>query len=324
MQERGEVAATIDRFDAIESLIEDARVFAELSDEVGGDPDSLKEARTALKRVDAQLAEMEKLRMFSGEHDAGNAIVTLKPGAGGTESQDWAEILLRMYMRYAESKGWSVEMTDYQDGDEAGIKIAEFRVIGPYAYGHLKAEAGVHRLVRISPFDSNKRRHTSFAAASVYPEIDDDIEIDISTSDLRVDTYRASGAGGQHVNRTDSAVRITHLPTNTVVQCQSERSQHKNRATAMKLLRAKLYEQELRRREEEALEAHAEQKDVAFGSQIRSYVLHPYKQIKDLRTGFTVGNVDPVLDGDLDGFVEAYLLKEGGMLPEEELEAEAN
>ena len=324
MQERGEVADKIDSIEQIEGWLEDARVFCELSEEVGGDEDSLAEARNFVEKAEKKLNVMEKLRMFSGQHDEGNAIVTIKPGAGGTESQDWADILLRMYMRYVESKDWQLEMTDYQDGDEAGIKMAEFRVIGPYAYGHLKAEAGVHRLVRISPFDSNKRRHTSFAAVSVYPEIDDDIEIDINDSDLRIDTYRASGAGGQHVNRTDSAVRIKHNPTGIVVQCQSERSQHKNKATAMKLLRAKLYEAEMKRREEEAQAAHAEQKDVAFGSQIRNYVLHPYKQIKDLRTEVTVGNVDPVLDGDLDEFIEAYLLMEGGMLPTEEDAAEAN
>lgn len=302
---------TVTKFDEFQTGLDDALVLIELSEEVGGDPDSLAEAERSLGVIEKQLGEMEQLRMLGGEHDQLGAIVTIKPGAGGTESQDWASMLFRMYTRYMERKGWTVEITDYQDADEAGIKMVEMRVIGPYAYGHLKAEAGVHRLVRISPFDSNKRRHTSFAGVSVFPEIDDDIEIDIKESDLETDTYRASGAGGQHVNKTDSAVRIKHVPTGVVVQCQSERSQHKNRATAMKLLRAKLYELELRAREAEAQQLHAEQLDVAFGSQIRSYVLHPYKQIKDLRTELAIGNVDAVLDGDLDPFVEAYLLMEG-------------
>lgn len=318
MQERGAINDIVDRFVSLRASMEDALVMIDLSDEVGGDPDALEDATQTIGDTDKALIEMEQLRMLGGDHDGLNAIVTVKPGAGGTESQDWASILLRMYLRYSERKGWKVEMTDYQDGDEAGIKMAEFRVLGAYAFGYLKAESGVHRLVRISPFDSNKRRHTSFAAISVYPEIDDTIEIDIADSDLRIDTYRASGAGGQHVNRTDSAVRITHQPTGTVVQCQNERSQHKNKATAMKLLRAKLYELEMRAREEEAQQAHSEQKDVAFGSQIRSYVLHPYKQIKDLRTQYTVGNVDPVLDGDLDAFIEAFLLSDGGEPAEEE------
>ncbi len=311
MQERGTVLETVTKFDEFQTGLDDALVLIELSEEVGGDPDSLAEAERSLGVIEKQLGEMEQLRMLGGEHDQLGAIVTIKPGAGGTESQDWASMLFRMYTRYMERKGWTVEITDYQDADEAGIKMVEMRVIGPYAYGHLKAEAGVHRLVRISPFDSNKRRHTSFAGVSVFPEIDDDIEIDIKESDLETDTYRASGAGGQHVNKTDSAVRIKHVPTGVVVQCQSERSQHKNRATAMKLLRAKLYELELRAREAEAQQLHAEQLDVAFGSQIRSYVLHPYKQIKDLRTELAIGNVDAVLDGDLDPFVEAYLLMEG-------------
>jgi peptide chain release factor 2 len=315
MRERGNTQDVIAAFERLSTKIDDARMFAELSDEVGGDPESLSEGEKALDTVEVELARMEKLRMLSGEHDTFNAIVTIKPGAGGTESQDWASILYRMYLRYCEQQGWETEVTDYQDGDEAGIKMAEFRVVGPYAFGHLKAESGVHRLVRISPFDANKRRHTSFAAVSVIPEIDDNIVIEVKESDLRVDTYRASGAGGQHVNRTDSAVRLTHKPTGVVVACQAERSQHKNRDKAMKMLRAKLYELELRKREEKAAEAHSDEAAVAFGSQIRSYVLHPYKQIKDLRTGYTVGNVDSVLDGKLDGFVEAYLLKAGSGEP---------
>lgn len=311
MQERGELSDLMERIEGLHKSLEDARVFLDLSEEVGGDPESEQEAERLCNVVDKALLQLEQLRMLSGPHDGSNAIVTIKPGAGGTESQDWADMLLRMYLRYCDKKEWSVEVTDYQGGEEAGISKAELLVKGPWAFGYLKAESGVHRLVRISPFDSNARRHTSFAAVTVTPEIDDDIEIDINDSDLRIDTYRASGAGGQHVNRTDSAVRITHVPTNVVVQCQSERSQHKNRATAMKLLRSKLFEREMKKREAEAAESHAQQSDVNFGSQIRSYVLHPYKQIKDLRTGVTIGNVDAVLDGDLDRFVEAFLLQEG-------------
>lgn len=311
MRERGDIAEILNKMKMLRSNLDDAAVMLELSEEAGGDPEAVAEASAIVMSMDATLTQMEKLRMLSGETDPLNAIVTIKPGAGGTESQDWASILFRMYTRYCAIKGWEVEITDYQDGEEAGIKMAEFRVVGPFAFGYLKAEAGVHRLVRISPFDSNKRRHTSFAAVSVVPEIDDDIVVEINEGDLRIDTYRASGAGGQHVNRTDSAVRITHLPTGVVVQCQAERSQHKNRDKAFKMLRAKLYERELKMREAKAEQSFADQKDVAFGSQIRSYVMHPYKQIKDLRTGHTVGNVEPVLDGNLEPFVEAYLLKAG-------------
>jgi peptide chain release factor 2 len=321
MKERGEIEGLLEKFDAQQTNVEEARVFIELSEEVGGDEDSLAEARNLLQQTEREVESLETRRMLGGEHDDHNAIFSINSGAGGTESQDWADMLLRMYLRYMEKKGWKAEITDKQDGEEAGIKGADILVKGEYAYGMLKAEAGVHRLVRISPFDSSSRRHTSFAAVSVAPEIDDDIEIEINDSDLRIDTYRASGAGGQHVNRTDSAVRITHQPTGIVVQCQNERSQHKNRATAMKILRAKLYEKELREREERAAAEHSEQKDVAFGSQIRSYVLHPYKQVKDLRTGVTIGNTDSVLDGDLDEFIEAYLLQQGGETEEEPAEA---
>ncbi len=311
MQERGEIADLVERLDGLRTRLDDSRVFLDLSVEAGGDPDSDHEAERLTEEVEAALEELERLRMLSGPHDNSNAIVTIKPGAGGTESQDWASMLYRMYLRYCDRKDWHVDVMDYQAGDEAGLTKAEIVVTGPWVFGLLKAESGVHRLVRISPFDSNKRRHTSFAAVTVVPEVDDDIDIEVKESDLRVDTYRASGAGGQHVNRTDSAVRLTHLPTGVVVACQAERSQHKNRATAMKLLKSKLYEAELRRREADAAESHAAQSAVNFGSQIRSYVLHPYKQIKDLRTGVTVGNVDAVLDGDLDRFVEAFLLQEG-------------
>jgi peptide chain release factor 2 len=312
MKERGEVEGLLENLESQQASLEDAYAFLELSEEVEGDEDSLSEARSMLAGTEREIEKLETRRMLGGEHDDHNAIFSVNSGAGGTESQDWTDMLLRMYLRYAEKKGFTAEITDKQKGDEAGIKGVDILIKGEYAYGMLKAEAGVHRLVRISPFDSSSRRHTSFAAVSVAPEIDDDIEIDIADSDLRIDTYRASGAGGQHVNRTDSAVRMTHLPTGVVVQCQNERSQHKNRATAMKILRAKLFEREMREREERASAEHAEEKDVAFGSQIRSYVLHPYKQVKDLRTGVTIGNTDAVLDGDLDEFVEAYLLKQGG------------
>ncbi len=321
MQERGDVEALLESIEQQGTNLEEARVYVELSAEVGGDEDSLAEAARLLEQTEKTIAELETRRMLGGEHDDHNAVFSINAGAGGTESQDWAQMLMRMYLRYFEKKGWKAEITDEQRGEEAGIKGVDILVTGDYAYGLLKAEAGVHRLVRISPFDSNSRRHTSFAAVAVAPEISDDIEIDIDPSDVRVDTYRASGAGGQHVNRTDSAVRMTHEPTGIVVQCQNERSQHKNRATAMKILRAKLYEKEVREREERAAAEHAEEKQVAFGSQIRSYVLHPYKQVKDLRTGVTIGNTDAVLDGDLDEFIEAFLLQEGADDEEEHAEA---
>jgi len=273
------------------------------------DQDALAEVRGLLPELEKKVGQMEFARMLSGEHDASNAIVSINAGAGGTEAQDWAEILLRMYLRWSEQKGFKAEITEYQPGDEAGTKGVTFTVSGPYAYGYLKAEKGIHRLVRISPFDSNARRHTSFCSVFVFPEISDDIEVDIQEKDLKVDTYRASGAGGQHVNKTDSAIRITHIPTGIVVSCQNERSQHKNRATAMKQLKARLYEVEMAKKEDEAEALAGEKKEIAWGSQIRSYVLHPYRMVKDHRTGYEVGNADGVLDGDLDGFIEAYLLK---------------
>jgi peptide chain release factor 2 len=258
-------------------------------------------------RLETEINQIELTMKLSGPHDDRDAILAIHPGAGGTESQDWAEMLLRMYLRYCERRGWSAEMVDYQAGEEAGIKSATLMVRGDYAYGYLKSEHGVHRLVRISPYDAAKRRHTSFASVYVYPDIEEDIEIDINDKDLRVDTYRSSGAGGQHVNVTDSAVRITHLPTGIVVTCQNERSQHKNRDVAMKLLKARLYQMELDKRKEEQAKLEGVKKDIAFGSQIRSYTLQPYQLIKDVRTGHEVGDVQRVLDGDLDEFVEAYL-----------------
>ena len=296
MQERGDIKELFEQFEQQEERLEEAQVLLELAAEADGDEE--------------EIEELELMRMFGGEHDDYNAVFSIQAGAGGTESQDWASMLLRMYTRYFEKKGWDVEMTDKQMGEEAGIKSVDLLVEGDYVYGHLKAENGVHRLVRISPFDSNSRRHTSFAGVQVVPEIEDDIEIDINESDLRIDTYRASGAGGQHVNRTESAVRITHHPTGIVVQCQNERSQHKNRATAMKILRSKLYEKELQERREEAEEQYEQESEVDFGSQIRSYVLHPYQQIKDLRTELEIGDVESVLDGELDEFIEAYLLQQ--------------
>jgi peptide chain release factor 2 len=258
-------------------------------------------------QLDAEVTVIEMTMKLSGEHDERDVILAIHPGAGGTESQDWAEMLLRMYVRYAERKGWSADIVDYQSGEEAGLKSVTVMIRGDYAYGYMKSEHGVHRLVRISPFDAAKRRHTSFGSVYVYPDIDEEIEIEINDKDLRVDTYRSSGAGGQHVNVTDSAVRITHLPTNVVVTCQNERSQHKNRDVAMKLLRSRLYQLEVEKRQEAQEKLEGEKKDIAFGSQIRSYVMQPYQMIKDLRTGYEVGDVQRVMDGDLDGFVEAYL-----------------
>jgi peptide chain release factor 2 len=265
------------------------------------------EIQALVRQLESEINVVEMTMKLSGEHDERDAILAIHPGAGGTESQDWAEMLLRMYLRYCERHGFSGEMVDYQAGEEAGIKSATLMIRGDYAYGYLKSEHGVHRLVRISPFDAAKRRQTSFASVYVYPDIDEDIEIEINDKDLRVDTYRSSGAGGQHVNVTDSAIRITHIPTNTVVTCQNERSQHKNRDTAMKLLRAKLYQLEVEKRQAEQKNIEGEKKDISFGSQIRSYVLQPYQMVKDLRTGYEVGEPQRVLDGDLDGFIEAYL-----------------
>jgi peptide chain release factor 2 len=270
--------------------------------------------------------QLETRTMLSTETDPLNAIVTVHPGAGGTESQDWADMLLRMYLRWAERHGFKTEINDYQDGEEAGLKSATFTVTGEYAFGQLSGETGVHRLVRISPFDQAKRRHTSFASVFVSPEIDDSINIDIKPEELRIDTYRSGGKGGQHVNTTDSAVRITHLPTNIVVQCQNERSQHKNREKAMKMLRSKLYEYELDKKKEISKKLEDSKLDIKFGSQIRSYVLQPYRMAKDLRTRVEVGDVDGVLDGNLDPFIRGYLImrRNGGEppAPEEAVEIE--
>lgn len=265
------------------------------------------ELSSEVKTVTEDFNKFELQLLLSGEHDKNNAILELHPGAGGTESQDWGSLLLRMYTRWAERKGFKVETLDYLPGDEAGIKSVTLLIKGHNAYGYLKAEKGVHRLVRISPFDSSGRRHTSFVSCEVMPEFDDNIEIDIRTEDLKVDTYRASGAGGQHINTTDSAVRITHIPTNVVVTCQTERSQIKNRERAMKMLQAKLYQKKLDEQQAELDEIRGEQKDIGWGSQIRSYVFHPYSMVKDHRTNTEVGNTQAVMDGDLDPFIDAYL-----------------
>jgi len=288
---------------------EDAEALIDLAEEEK-DESMAEEIAAELTAVEQKAEALETTRLLGDPMDGANAFVQFSPGAGGVDSADWAAMLLRMIARYAERKGFKVAEVDLQENDEAGIKSATLQVSGDMAYGYLKSERGIHRLVRISPFDANARRHTSFAAVDVIPEIDDDINIEIKEEDLRIDTYRAGGKGGQHVNKTDSAVRITHLPTGIVVQCQNERSQHKNRSQAMKVLKARMYEREVNERKKEVDERNSEKKEIAWGSQIRSYVLAPYRLVKDTRTGFETGNVDAVLDGDLDGFVRAFLLAE--------------
>jgi peptide chain release factor 2 len=306
MRERSKLETAITAAMRIESELADNVALIEMA-EADGDEAMEAEAVQALADL-AERAERDKIEaLLSGEADNLNAFIEINAGAGGTESQDWAEMMARMYMRWAERRGFRVELIDRHDGEQAGIKSATILVKGEGAYGWAKTEAGVHRLVRISPYDSSARRHTSFSSAWVYPEIDDSIEIDVKESDCRIDTYRASGAGGQHINTTDSAVRITHIPSGIVVACQSERSQHKNRATAWKMLRARLYEAELQRREAEAMATHAQKTDIGWGHQIRSYVLQPYQLVKDLRTGVTSTAPQDVLDGDLDPFMAAAL-----------------
>ena len=305
MQERSRVERVIRRQEGFESALADAEVLFEFAEE---DEASAKELRALVARLGREVAQAETEMLLAGENDARNAICTVHPGAGGTESQDWAEMLLRMYLKWAERRGFKTEVLEYQPGEEAGLKSVTFRVEGEYAYGLLAAEAGVHRLVRISPFDQAARRHTSFASLFVSPEIDEDIEVEINDKDLRVDTYRSTGAGGQHINTTDSAVRITHLPTGIVVACQNQRSQHQNRAVAMQVLRSRLYELELEKRQAETAALEANKADISFGSQIRNYVLAPYRLVKDARTKVERGDVDAVLAGDLDDFIKAYLL----------------
>jgi peptide chain release factor 2 len=308
LKERMAMEKDVTTWEALNRQAQDIRELIELGSEEN-DESILADVAEMNAKLEEGVTGAEFRRMLSGPHDASGAFVSINAGAGGTESQDWAEMLLRMYLRYCEKKGWKTDITDYQAGEEAGVKGCTFAVTGEFAYGYLKADAGIHRLVRISPFDSNARRHTSFASVFVFPIIEEeDIDIKISESDLRIDTYRSSGAGGQHVNTTDSAIRITHIPTGTVVACQSERSQHSNKATAMKVLRSKLYELELRERESKASEIAGEKKEIGWGSQIRSYVLHPYKMVKDLRTGVESGNPDAVLDGALEDFIVPYLM----------------
>lgn len=306
ISELNSLRGLVERMHKLESQHEDLEVMIELAAEEN-DMDLFREADQAAAKLRADIDDFELELMLSGPYDKNNAIVELHPGAGGTESQDWAAILMRMYTRWAEDKGYKVEVLDYLDGEEAGIKSVTLLIKGHNAYGYLKAEKGVHRLVRISPFDASGRRHTSFASVDVIPEIDDDIEVEIRPEELRIDVFRSSGAGGQHVNTTDSAVRITHLPTGIVVTCQSERSQIQNRERAMRLLKARLYELRRQQQEEELAKLRGEQKEIAWGSQIRSYVFHPYSLVKDHRTGHETANVQAVVDGALDPFIEAYL-----------------
>ena len=306
MRERTRLDQAISRFRGFEQRLEDAVTLIELG-EAEDDAATIVEAETDLGRLQALVAKQQLASLLSGEADGNDCYLEIHAGAGGTEAQDWAQMLVRMYARWAEAHGYQIEWLEESAGEEAGLKSATFRINGENAYGWLKTESGVHRLVRISPFDSQSRRHTSFASAWIYPVIDDTIEIEILDKELRIDTYRASGAGGQHVNKTDSAVRMTHLPTGIVVQCQNDRSQHKNRAAAMKMLRARLYEFELRKREEVAQAEAASKSDIGWGHQIRSYVMQPYQMVKDLRTGAETGSVQAVLDGDIDAFLEASL-----------------
>lgn len=304
-RERAQLQDTVEAFETLSHGLKDGQALLELAQEVQ-DEEAAREVESDLEELEKRLADLEFRRMFSGEMDANNAFLDIQAGSGGTEAQDWAEMLLRMYLRWGERRGFNTELIEVSAGEVAGIKSATVSFEGEYAYGWLRTETGVHRLVRKSPFDSGNRRHTSFAAVFVSPEVDDDIDIDINPADLKVDTYRASGAGGQHVNRTDSAIRITHMPSGIVVQCQSDRSQHKNRATAMKQLKAKLYELEMQKRNEKQQALEDSKADIGWGNQIRSYVLDQ-SRIKDLRTGVETGNTQAVLDGDLDDFIEASL-----------------
>jgi len=309
LKEKAAIERALNNWASFAKRLGDLEAMAELASEEA-DASLQAELEHEIVIILKDIASAEVAALLSGEQDASNAIISIHPGAGGTESQDWAEMLMRMYLRWAEKRGYKTEILDYQNGEEAGIKSVTFTASGEYAYGRMKAEAGVHRLVRISPFDANKRRHTSFASVYVYPEVEEDIDMGIDEKDLRIDTYRASSAGGQHVNKTDSAVRITHIPTNIVVQCQNERSQLKNKNVAMKVLRSRLYELRKKEHEEKLGKLVSEKKDIAWGSQIRSYVFQPYQLVKDHRTGVETGNVTAVMDGDLDQFIEAYLISE--------------
>jgi peptide chain release factor 2 len=307
LKERTLLSQHIDAFHGLEKDLEDAGILLELAVEEVDDA-TLAEVSDQVADLGRRMHQFSLDMMLDGEDDQNNAIVSINAGAGGTEAQDWAEMLFRMYLRWVENKGFKNTIIDYQPGDEAGIKSVTFTAGGPYAFGYLKSESGVHRLVRISPFNASGKRHTSFASVFVYPELDNDIEIDVEEKDLRIDVFRASGAGGQHVNKTSSAVRITHLPSGIVVQCQQEKSQHRNKDMAMKVLKARLYEAEKRKQDQRLQEIHDGKEEIAWGSQIRSYVLHPYQMVKDHRIGLDVGDVNRVLDGDIDGFIEGVLL----------------
>ena len=307
LKNKNKLEMIVERWRKLKNNIDDAEILFNLASEED-DEKTIEEIRKDIDKLQLSVRDEELRLMLGSEQDPMNAIMTIHAGAGGTEAQDWAEMLLRMYLRWAERKGFTTSIIDYQPGDEAGVKSVSITIEGEYAYGYAKAEIGIHRLVRISPFDSGARRHTSFASVFVYPEVDDEIIIEVDENDLRIDTYRSTGAGGQHVNKTDSAVRITHLPTGIVVQCQNERSQHKNKAMAVKFLKSRLYEMELQEQRKKLDELNKTKKDIAWGSQIRSYILHPYKLIKDHRTNLEIGNVNRVLDGDIDDLIEAYLM----------------
>jgi peptide chain release factor 2 len=305
-QRRALLMETIEQWNQYHREIEDAKILAEMAIDEDDQP-SLNEIQQDISRLGKKVDDFEFQTLLDKPDDRKNAIVSINAGAGGTEAQDWAEMLLRLYLRWAESKDFSVKIIDYIEGDEAGLKSATFTVKGSYAYGYLKSEHGIHRMVRISPFDATGRRHTSFASVSVIPEVDKEIQIHVDEKDIRIDTFRASGPGGQHVNKTSSAIRITHLPTGIVVQCQNEKSQHRNKEMAMKVLKARLHEIEKRKQEEKKQEFHENQKEIAWGSQIRSYVFNPYRIVKDHRTNVEVGDLDRVMDGDIDLFVDAFL-----------------
>jgi peptide chain release factor 2 len=312
LREQASIKKIIDDIDAAQSGLDDGRTLYELGRDEG-DTDSMEEAWSLLDAAEDKVGKLEFRRMLSGEHDAAGALLSVNAGAGGVDSQDWAEMLLRMYQRWGERHGFTVRLLDLQEGEQAGIRGAELAIEGEYAYGYLRSEIGVHRLVRISPFDSQARRQTSFASVMVLPDLDEEkIEIEIPDAELRVDKFRSSGAGGQHVNKTESAVRLTHLPTGIVVACQMERSQHKNMAMAMRMLKAKLWDVEQQKREQARQALEGDKKAIEWGSQIRSYVIHPYRQVNDHRTELKVSDVDGVLDGDLDQFMEAFLLMQGG------------
>ena len=308
LKERTSLLESLSPWEGEKKVLEEMEILLQLVEEQEDDKEA-QELVERLQRSEEAIEQIELGRMLGGEHGPSNAIVSINAGAGGTEAQDWVEMLLRMYLRWAEKRKFETRIIDILTGEEAGLKNVTFMVNGRYAYGYLKAESGIHRLVRISPFDAGARRHTSFASVFVIPEVSDDIVVQFDEKDLRVDTFRSSGAGGQHVNKTDSAVRITHLPTGIVVQCQNERSQHKNKATALKILRARLYEREMKEKEEKLQELHNSKKDIAWGSQIRSYVMHPYKMVKDHRTNKVIHQVDRVMDGDIDELMKAYLLR---------------